>query len=51
MYSYVFTYYNSQLETIENFKFQQGNLQKYVDKLSEYFKDDKSGVRDKLDKI
>ena len=51
MYSYVFTYYDSKLKTIRNFKFQQENLQKYVDKLSECFKDDKSEVRDKLDEI
>ena len=49
MYSYVYTYYN--FETIKNFKFQQRNLQGYVDKLSECFKNDKSEVRDKFDEI
>ena len=49
MYSYVYTYYN--FRTIENFKFQQRNLQGYVDKLSECLKDVKSEVRDKLDEI
>ena len=48
MYSYVFTYYNSDLKLFENL---QGNLQEYVDELSECFKGDKSEVRDKLDKI
>ena len=49
MYSYVYTYYN--FETIENFKFQQENLQGYVDELSECVKNDKSEVRDKFDEI
>ena len=49
MYSYVYTYYN--FETIKNFKFQQRNLQGYVDKLSECFKNDKSEVQDKFDEI
>ena len=49
MYSYVFTYYNSDLRTIDKITFQQGNLQGYVDKLSECLKDDKT--IDKLDGI
>ena len=49
MCSYAFTYYDSKLRTIYKITFQQGNLQGYVDKLSECLKDDKT--IDKLDGI